>query len=202
MNMAAVLNTEDTTLLNSGSMRLPPDAGLWIDNVRSAFLSSAAQRRDRHAWEKLERTVTAMLAQRRHEVSQMDPLRACQQLARADLRLRTDAGSLLNRADPSRGRAECFYAAAVNVAHSRAYVDEIATAFCHHAALVWLALWHLSDIWSILPKDVHDHILEGRESASASAGGSTVGERSSHVLARTLKAAAAALRKADEGGPA
>ena len=72
MNVAEGLKSEKTAFLGSSALSLPPEAGLWIGTMQFAFLSSAAQRRDCQAWEKLEKTVTAVLARRLDEVSQME----------------------------------------------------------------------------------------------------------------------------------
>jgi hypothetical protein len=183
-------------------LALPEGAEHYIYQLRHAFRASASRRVDSVDWHELEYATAAELDRRRNEVLLDAWPQALQRFERTDEELYSAVVDLLRTLAPKTGRSRHYMAAVADVRSSDAAwggdSDEPAMAYCRHAALVWIALWHISDIPAARAAHISEYFKRSDFPDSENHFFSDAAKAgTSHLLAKTLRAVAGALRKGD-----
>lgn len=181
---------------------MPREAAQYIHHLQHAFRASASHRADAETWRELENTIAAELDRRRSEARFEPSADVVQRFDQADERLYNAAGKLLAILAPTSGRARRYKGAVDDVRGGAApwgrFLDDPLMAYCRHAALVWITLWHVSDTPAATSEEIGRVLRQSwlPEQGIPDCGNSL--EAPPQLLARTLRAVAAALRRGDE----
>ncbi len=112
--------------------------------LRRAFHNATVTRRDALVWGRLEEACSKMLARRRAKATGSNAASEPVWNSR-DEKTRRAVEQLLNDVS-GRGRAQSYLRAETEMNRSTAHwnfiFDTTTAAYCRHASLVWMALWH------------------------------------------------------------
>jgi hypothetical protein len=124
--------------------------------MKRNFHLSLWRRWDREDWELLGKSVAKVLEAEKTEKQDVNRFRE------ADATLKSSIGALIKQAAPCSQRWSDYRRAARSVYSSAAFLgpalDEAEAAYWRHCALVWITLWHLSDLLQMTAEEAEDRL--------------------------------------------